>query len=971
METMSRHGWGSGMFARSAIAVVVAGSFSSGSALAQQPAETAAADTLVVTGSRIKRQDLDSASPVTVIGREEILATGVRDVGELLQRLPSMSGSPIGTTTNNGGDGSVQVDLRGLGANRTLTLVNGKRTVDGGDFQTIPAAMIERVEILKDGGSSIYGADAVAGVVNIITRTDYDGVSFDVQRNSWDKTRGADQTSVSLVAGKSFTGGHFVFGAEYVKQKEAYQADAPWDFFQNSYYIYPEGCERQPAAPYDGTPTGGCYPLGSGSTEEGRYTFIGQPSDGAGGRWMNLGSGLVPDDNRTYNFAPVNYIQTPYERLNLFAEGAYDITDAVRFSASVRANKRESAQELAPTPYDSNFDPAFQGIFDSDGDGIPDTAYNGVHPDNFYLANATAAAGLEATPTERFRRRMSEQPRRFTQDVNQYQASFGFNGTLADAVDWDIYYNNGLRDQISRDFGQYTGARLQNALGPSADLDGDGVPECYGDINNPASLIQGCVPLNLFGGPGTVTPEMLRYVSAILVDTVKQTQEEAGLSFTGFAMDLPGGKLGWALGYQYRAETLTFTPDSGKQTSAVTGNKSSPTEGSIYANAFFGEIQAPVFNNGEQSLNLKASLRTDDFSGIGNETTWGLGFEANALRSVKLRATAGTVYRAPTITDLFGGLFDSFPTFSDPCLPDPNSGAVLPTCPGPAPQEPQLLSRSGGNPDLRPESGDTLTAGIVLTPSLPFGKASLTVDYWKIEFEDGISSLGVQFILNDCYVNGNAASCALVTRRADFGIQQVIDASLNVAEQTAAGIDTELRYTFSPGSGEIDVAVLWTHLIERTKVPFPGSEEDDLAGRSTDVTAADGGTYAKDKINYSINWSLNSAFGGRGDFSVGYLGEFISSVDADTFCNCGPGAAASPDGKYIQKIGSQLYHDLAATYTFNWDSRLPGRTRLAAGITNFTNEEPPFIEIGFNATTDPSTYRMFGRGYYFRLSQEF
>jgi iron complex outermembrane receptor protein len=196
-----------------------------------------------VTGSRIKRTDLESASPVTIIGRADLEVSGLTDVGAFLQSIPSMSGSPIGTTTNNGGNGSVLVDLRGLGTARTLTLVNGKRVVDGGDFQAIPATMIKQVEILKDGASAVYGADAVAGVVNIVTRRDFDGVEVSAQTSEWNNTTGADQQSFSVIAGKEFDKGNFVFGAERVEQTEAFQRDTPWDFMQNSFYIYPGGCE--------------------------------------------------------------------------------------------------------------------------------------------------------------------------------------------------------------------------------------------------------------------------------------------------------------------------------------------------------------------------------------------------------------------------------------------------------------------------------------------------------------------------------------------------------------------------------------------------------------------------------------------------------------------------------------------------------------------------------------------------------
>ena len=231
---------------------------------------------VVVTGTRISRPDLDSASPISVVDREAILAYGVTDVGNLIQKMPSMSDSPIGTTTNNGGSGAVLIDLRGLGTARTLTLVNGQRVVDGGDYQTIPSTMIERVEILKDGASAVYGADAVAGVVNIITRRDFEGIELNAQTADFADMKSGAQETIGLIAGSNFGDGNFVFGAEYVNQEQAFQSDAPWDFFQGAYYIYPAGCEHQLTAPWDNTSTGGCYQGGSSRIPESRLNFFEQ-----------------------------------------------------------------------------------------------------------------------------------------------------------------------------------------------------------------------------------------------------------------------------------------------------------------------------------------------------------------------------------------------------------------------------------------------------------------------------------------------------------------------------------------------------------------------------------------------------------------------------------------------------------------------------------------------------------------------
>lgn len=895
-----------------------------------------ALEEVIVTGSRIKRADLESPSPIAVVDREAMKITGLTDVGDLIQSMPSMSGSPIGTTTNNGGNGSVQIDLRGLGVDRTLTLVNGNRMVDGGDFQTIPSAMIERVEILKDGGSALYGADAVAGVVNIITRKDFEGVELEVQTADFFDMDSGRQDSISLVVGQTFDKGNFVIGAEYVSQEEAFQSDTPWDFFQNTYYIYPAGCENQLTSPYTGAADGGCYTGGSSRIEEGLLNI-----DGA--NYMNAGNGLVAYDGRAYNYAPINYIQTPYSRFNFFAEGNVELSDTVNFFTEIRANNRKSAQQLAPMPYDSRpgFDPAYEGLFDLDGDGDLDS-YNGISEDNYYLSQATAAAGLAHAPARFARRRVSEDNRRFEQDIIQVQGVFGFEGTIND-YDWRVSYNRGYRARNDVDMGQFFGGNLAKALGPSADLDGDGTPECYTDINDPNTLIADCVPMNLVGGAGTITPEMLAYVSADLTDHTVTEQEVLDLFISGDGFELPGGAMAWAVGAGYWAQMQKYSPDSTKALGVVSGGTGGGTSGSLYNTNLYAELIFPILDN----LEVKAGARYDSYSLFGSDTTWQLGASYNILDDLKIRATTGTVFRAPTIGDLFGGQVDNAPTAQDPC-----AGTPLPAgCAQASTQDDsQLPATIGGNPNLSPETGDTFTAGIVWNPSFgDAGDLSVTLDYWQANIEDGISSFGVQYILDQCYVEQNPAFCGKVTRTADYTIENVIDITENVSEQGVAGIDTEVQYTFDSSMGQWKASFLWTHLLERTKVGVPGQDEVDLAGTFSDPTAEDGGAYAEDKFNYSLSWY-------RDALSVSYRGEYVGKMEAGvTFIS-----------DYTQKIDSVLYHDLVANYEFDATN-----TTLAAGITNLTNEEPTYIDLGFNAKTDPATYRMFGRGYYLRVTQRF
>ena len=536
---------------------------------------------------------------------------------------------------------------------------------------------------------------------------------------------------------------------------------------------------------------------------------------------------------------------------------------------------------------------------------------------------------------------------------------FKLQGTFSE-VDWEVYYNRGSRQRIDTDYGQFSGARLNNALGPSADLDGDGQPECYDDIDDPNTLITGCVPLNLFGGgevdpvtsapvTGTLTQDMIDYVAADLVDVFRTKQELAGFSLAGTAFELPGGALGWAAGAGWWYQDFVYTPDSGKQTAAVTGNVGFGTAGNLTNTNVFAEFLAPLYDNGTQNLLLKAGVRYDDYDAFDSETTWQAGLEVQVLESLKLRGTAGSVFRAPTISDLYSGQRDSFPVYTDPCLAA--TRAENPGCAQTAPPQldTQVRTRVGGNPNVQPEKGHTYTGGFVFQPVIGDFDITTTVDYWQVDLDDGISSFGVDFLLQDCYRDQNPESCAKMTRNADYSLGLVIDTVDNVSERGAKGIDTEIRVGWESSIGMWQAALLWSHTIEQTLRDLPGDPERNMEGlHFENVNTQNGGTYAEDKANFSLQWARN-------DLSIQYMAEYISSIDAETVFF---------GSDYMQNIDSFLYHDLVGTYS--WE----GLT-VSGGITNISDEEPPWIDSAFNAKTDVSTYRLFGMGYYLRLSYMF
>ena len=450
-------------------------------------------------------------------------------------------------------------------------------------------------------------------------------------------------------------------------------------------------------------------------------------------------------------------------------------------------------------------------------------------------------------------------------------------------------------------------------------------------------MIAGCVPLNLFGGGDvdeagqpsitTLTPDMVDYVALDTVDTYISKQQSVGFGFDGSAFDLPGGEVGWAAGYGRWTQELTYTPDSAKTIGAVTGNVGAGTAGTLTNDSVYGEFLAPVFDNGLQALAISGGVRYDDWDVFGSDTTWQAGIEFQALDSLKLRATAGTVFRVPTIGDLFSGVVDDFPTYADPCVP-PAGESLPPGCAQVGIQtDSQLHALAGGNPNLIPESGDTFTAGAVWNTGFGNGDLTLTADYWKTDLEDGISSLGVQLILDDCYIRENASSCDLVTRTADYDIFVVIDETLNVADQGAEGIDMEVRYNIDTNVGQFEASLLWTHLLGRTKTPFAGASREELAGTYTNVSDEDGGAYPDNKANLSLQWY-------RDNLSIGWLGEYVGSMTTMT----------NYAGDYEYTIDALLYHDIVGRYEFSGTG-----TEISVGVTNLSNEPPPYIDLGFNA----------------------
>ncbi|NNG42864.1 TonB-dependent receptor [Pseudoalteromonas sp. NEC-BIFX-2020_002] len=916
-----------------------------------------------ITGSRLRRTDLEGVAPITTISGESLGDMGISNVGEFVQSNPVMSGSPATTNTNNGGNGGVFVELRGLGSSRTLVLINGRKPVSS-DFQNIPSAMIERIEILKDGASVTYGSSAMAGVVNVITKKEFTGVEIKASTSWYDMFSAGKQENFEIVAGKEFDGGHITVGFDYTKQDPIYQGDVKEvDFFQ---YPWQVGSGAQAKSfyenglitPLDDPDNANVIVLGSGSVPCGNFylaskpgtsfTNGGCPTGGDGKPALGdmrefVGGGA---NNDTYNYAPVNLMQTPYEVVNFFVDTSFEIFDDVTLYTETRINKRESKQELAAVPYDTRFDPAYL-VKDPGGNLV-----NGVSKDNFY--NPFGEDVL------RSRRRMLEGGRSFEQDYVRFQNVIGVRGDINDSWTYDVYYNYGANSLNDTDFGQLYGPNLANAMGPSfKNADGDIV---CGTEENP---IPGCVSLNVFGGPGTVTQEMLDYVTAPLGDSYNDSFHQIRGDVAGELFELPAGYVGAAFGLEYYQTEFEQVSDSGKFFDAVTGNTGKPLTGlGRHYTAATAEFLIPLLSDTVvETLDLTVGGRYDDFSTTGTSFTWNAKLESRIVDGFKVRANYSEVYREPTLSNLYSPAADSFESASDPCGStnwNDLSAAGKSLCVSQGVQDgghsgtdSQIRTRVGGNTAIQAESGETITIGFVWAPHF-VDNLGITVDYWDISIDDKISSLDTTDILNGCFTGLIDSQCAKITRAFDGTIDQVDSRTTNLAGMTAKGIDVDINYGFDLPVGSIGLNFAWTHFLERGEENFNAETAtfilEDLAGRFENDTS-----YFEDKILVNVNYTLDN-------LRVVYSANYLSSLEYSdlTYFN----AAGELEG-YKAQVESKVYHDLSGQYTFDTN------TSIQFGIRNISNELPPYIETASNGNTDESNYRLYGRQFFAGISQKF
>jgi iron complex outermembrane receptor protein len=913
---------------------------------AEQQATTL--DRIEVTGSRIRSVDAETSQPVLVLSREDIQKQGVTSVAEVLNRI-SAAGPAINRTFNNGGDGSSTISLRNLGDSRTLVLVDGRRWVSslGGavDLNTIPSSIVERIEVLKDGASAIYGSDAIAGVVNIITRDNYEGAEVSTHLGQFDKGDG-DRKTISATIGANTDRSNVVINLSRVEEGSVMAGDReqsadPVFGLKTRSGFSANGKIWNNAPIVDGDPDADDYnPTGFGN-----LTVVPPGSTGIGpdGQQRYGLDQFVPYTSAAhgYNYATDNYLLTPQTRTALYLKGRFDITDSISFVTDALYNERRSEQQLAGFPLSGG----------TDLGNAPDTALSGESYFNPY----NVAYGGDGRDVQ-WSRRLTEQNRVYQQNVKTFHTYVGFTGNFQFAdryFNWDVGYNFNKSDQEDAQIGDANMLAVTAGVGPSF-LDTDGVVKC----GAPGAVIDGCVPFNPLAPAGTMPQEQLAAILFTAQDAFQSRSESFTANLSGEIVALPGGMMGFAAGIESRKESGFDRPDAFVAAGYTSGNARLPTAGAYDLDEIYAELLLPVLSDVPfaQLLEFSLASRYSDYSNFGDTVNSKFGFKWKPIEDLMVRGNWAEGFRAPSIQTLFRGTADSFESFGDICSAD-NPGrtsTIAAACAADGVPANFIQQTNagfgfngqtiypfsfGGNPNAGPETSTSKTLGLVYSPSYVQG-LDITLDWWNVEIEGALSTPTVATILDQCYAQGNQTACALFSRRADnHQIDQLLMAPSNLAVIDVEGYDLGVNYRMPETAyGRFNLGLNASYTAKYDIQSTPDAEAENVVGMYFDRDPN-----WRLRANASLDWSM-------GDFGVTWISRYYSSLVED----CGFGALCSDPDRRIDagpaprnKLGATTYHDMQARYELPWNGT------VKVGVNNVFGKRAPTSYTAFANSFDP------------------
>ncbi len=884
-------------------------------------------EVVTVTGSRISGSTTQQASHVAVITAKDIERTGATTVDEVLRRMPAVSLQGINRSNTNGGDGLATVDLRNLGATRTLVLVNGRRFVSSGgdavDFNTIPIGMVERIDVLLEGAAVIYGSDAVAGVINIILKDDFDGIRADFI-GGISGQGDAEEVGLGVTMGKNHDKGNITLNLQGLIRQPVWQRDRKWSRDSISDRGYLNG--------YDDS--GGIYTIyGSGAVpagSDGRRRFVPDP---ATGRSYSPVSPFNKSDR--YSFARQQQLMGTQERFQITMLGDYDLTKHSRAFMEGMHTYRHSQQQLAPQPFiggNSTFPNGFT---------IPTT--NPFIPQDYL---ATLPASQKSITL--LRRNTDVGNRIFDQDVNTTRAVFGLAGDVPKyEIDWEIYGNFGISRATETTSNSINLARAIESADPVA---------CA------ANAATGCVVGDFFGEK-SLQPGALDYIRYQDVATNGYSQLSSGASLSAKPVDLWGaGKLGLAGGLLYRREAGYNQPSPVTIGGESAGNGLEPTRGHFNSYEGFLETAIPLLSNlpGAHDLSIDLAARMSYYDSFGSKLTWRVSGVYAPVEDFKIRGTYSKAFRNPAISDLFGGAADSYETLTDPCnnwdtaaaSPEIRANCMAAGVPTGYNQNDisgsQIRTNIGGNEKLEAETADVWDIGLVLTPTfLPkeAGVFTASVDYYQVNVDNAIANPQPQFLLDSCYNSPgfDAESCKDIGRGGNGAINRLQARLLNIGKTETAGIDASANYDFGLGSIGLPSD---THLI----LGWQGNRllyyDDTIYGekvRYDKTITAGSGTYTH------WRWTFNTTVAGE-NWSATSTNRYIGGAkyfQADW--------GTIPDD-WVDQV---MYWDLSAQYTFE------NNLTVIGGVSNLLDQTPPFFLDG-SSNSNANTYDFVGRYFFTR-----
>jgi iron complex outermembrane recepter protein len=917
------------------------------SADAASPTSDAVGGEIIVTGSRIRHSPIDQPSPVTFVDQADIARTGLSSIADVLQRLPS-SGGGLNTKNNSSGNlgnppdgggvgaGSSEINLRYLGSKRTLVLVDSMRFINGSaasgipasvDLNSIPQAAIERVEVLQDGASAIYGSDAISGVVNIITKTKQDGLQVSAQQGIFKEGDGFTQNyDVSYGFGNDKTGTQIIIGGDYVRQNPVYDGDRAFSAFPHPFLTQ---CDSNCSS---ATPNGRFLVLGENLTLKdpvaGRPAFDPADPTGAGSDFRDFTT------TDRYNFAPTNYLLTPYKRYSAFANVEQPLGGDIKFSGKFFFNRRVSANQAAPLPL-------FIGPDSGNGNLLDNITIDGSNPYNPF---GTLSAAPGASNYSFIARRLVEGgPRHYSQTVDTYYGTGTLSGkfqALGHDWFWDVNGVYGTTHANQTFTGNVDATKVEQALGPIADCTG------------------ACVPLNIFGGAGSITPAMYDFISFTEHDKSMQRIWDGTANLTGSLFDLPAGPVGIALGYEHRDLKGSFTPDPIIQAGHGADIPAAASGGQYNADEVYGELSVPILKDKPffEMLNGSFAARYSDYSTTGGKATIKAGADWKPVHDLLLRGSYSEGFRAPSIAESFGSASRFDDPANDPCN-DVKAGSSSPTlvanC-GAAgvktdgsyeQNNGQLPVYTSGNPNLKAETSRSLVGGGVYSASWAGNWAktlTFEANYYHIKVKNAIGAVDTTSKLESCYVDSDPSSCATVTRSATGQIIRIDGTLQNLSSLKTDGIDLNFNYR-SPETGYGSFGLNWANTItfhyDQTVPLTNGTETLKRVGTETGSQA-----YPRLRSTATTEWSL-------GAFTASLTGRYLSGVTETGGDHPG------------HTLGRRLYGDIQLL----WDTKLADRDfSFTVGVNNLAGTAPPACYSCQLSNYDPTVYDLPGQFFYVR-----